>query len=80
VRDQGSPSKESSQTAIVNINILSISNSAPVFVDSYSAELNSTIPTNTLVVRVQAVDSNPSSVLTYRIVCKLFSHILKMKR
>lgn len=63
----------------VNINVVRGSNSAPRFEDSYSQSINATVPRNTLVTRVQAVDSDPSAVITYRIVGKLVIIIFSIR-
>ena len=69
-RDRGNPSRESDNTVTVNINVLSRDNAAPIFTESYSEEVASTAPRGYFIVRVQATDPDPNSVLTYSIIRK----------
>lgn len=69
-RDGGNPPLESSDTVTIDIDVNSKNNTAPRFLTSYSKQINSTVPVNTFVLRVEATDPDTSAVLSYRIVGK----------
>ena len=69
-RDGGTPPLEAVDTFTIDVDVTRRNNSVPRFEQTYSEEINATVPANTFVIRVQAVDPDPNAALTYRIACK----------